>query len=315
MSNRKVLIIATEVATSGFSSGASMRVRVIKELLEEFKFDVNVTSRKEAKFFLKTNWDLIVLVSFASAKYLRKASKAGSKVWFDPTDSWTLTRGSLLRNGDLKQLPILLRDLYWLWTAPKFDLLTFITRRDADREIFWWRKRKSPIIFPIANLTRVVKSSEINRLVFMGDGSYGPNRKAIKKLKEILKFLPKTLQINVYGKGTADSDSGFTYHGYVESEDLYYENDIHLAPISSGAGLKMKVALPLANNLRVISSPEGAQGLKPNPNLIIAETPIDFARQIINLTGVSRESFTPIAGSIFLDDDTDQVKRWLRSFD
>lgn len=293
MNRKNALIIGTEVATNGLESGGSLRINGIRELLTGLGLNVHVVSRRNAKKSLVNEWDLIVLVSFATAKFLRRARKSSNAIWFDPTDSWRLTRFSLIRGGSFKHFLLLLRDLFWIWTSPSIDLLTFITKRDAEYEKFWWSKRLRPIIYPIQDLKRLVHPSSEIRLVFVGDGSYGPNAAAITFLTKVLQLLPVTSQIHIYGRGFRNLDARFVIHGYTPNEEMYFENDVHLAPISSGAGLKLKVAVPLANGLRVISTPEGANGLKQNPKLLIAPDEKSFASLILQLDvirGIDRVS-------------------------
>jgi hypothetical protein len=311
MASKRVLIIGTEVATSGFESGASLRLNGIRDLLEEYQLKVTVVSRSDAKYHLKSEWDLIVLVSFATARYLHKARKRSKFIWFDSTDSCRLTRFSLMRSGDLRQIPIFMRELFWLWTAPPMDMLTFITRRDADAEKTWWVKRLAPVIYPVQNLTRPVNSSKETRLVFVGDGSYGPNLRAINFLKRVLDMLPTNRQIHVYGRGFEKLDPRFVIHDYCPVEEMYFENDIHLAPIASGAGLKLKVAVPLTNGLRVISTPEGANGFTQNSNLFLAGDEKSFASQILGLSGVSNSNEGLAESGIYEDDGTEQIQVWI----
>lgn len=313
MSSKLALIIGTEVATNGFESGASLRLNGIKDLLEKCQLKVTVVSRSEANDYLKKDWDLVVLVSFATAQFLRKARKSSQLLWFDSTDSWRLTRFSLLRNGDLKQMPILIRDLFWVWTAPKLDMLTFITRRDAVAEKTWWVKRLNPIVYPIQNLVRSISPSKETRLIFVGDGKYGPNLRAIKFLTKVLHYLPANQQIHVYGRGFENLDSRFVLHGYCRNEEMYFENDIHLAPIESGAGLKLKVAVPLSNGLKVISTPEGANGFTQNSNLFLAPDEKTFALQILHLGVVSSSSAGIVGGEIYEEDGAEQIRVWIDS--
>jgi hypothetical protein len=204
-----------------------------------------------------------------------------------------------------------LRDLFWVWTAPSIDLLTFITRWDAENEKTWWLTRLHPLIFPINNLLRLVRPSTETRLVFVGDGKYGPNASAINFLSKVLDFLPITYKIHIYGMGFKSSNQRLILHGYCPNEEIYFENDIHLAPIESGAGLKLKVAVPLANGLKVISTPEGANGFSRNPSLLIAASEKSFAQQIIELTNTPNSAKRGFCGDIYVDDETAQILDWI----
>jgi hypothetical protein len=309
---RSALIIGTEVATNGLESGASIRVDSIKDLLTKNGYHVDITSRAHAKNALTSDWDLVVLVSFSTSKFLRLARKKAQTIWFDPTDSWTLTRFSLFRKGDVKQILLLVRDLFWIWTAPNIDLITFITRRDSTKEQAWWKYRSSPFIFPVQGLDREVELGNGPRLVFIGDGSYGPNKNALTFLSHTLKYLPSTLNIHVFGTGVSIPNSKFIIHGYVPRSELYSARDIHLAPITMGGGLKLKVAIPLWNGLHVVSTEEAAVGFKNSDSLKIANTPKQFADAIMNSIEPERleTRFKPLS-AIYIDDQTVLVDRWL----
>ena len=317
MAREKVaLIIGTKVATNGFESGASLRLASIKKLIESSGFKVVITSRTTAKNYLNSNWDLVVLISFSTSSLLRLARKHSKMLWFDPTDSWTLTRLSLLFGADFKQAFILMHDLYFIWTSPKIDLITFISERDSNKEKLWWRKRSVPLILSIDGLDREIKPSKCARLVFSGDGRYRPNQKALKFLSKTSEFLPSDLQIHLIGRDLRSTSKRFKVHGYLSHKEMYFTNDIHLVPIEHGGGLKLKVAVPLWNGLRVISTPEGSNGFKRSPRLKIASTPRNFAEQISEILREDNYSkgFKP-RNEIYLRHDITEVRLWLENFE
>jgi hypothetical protein len=92
---------------------------------------------------------------------------------------------------------------------------------------------------------------------------------------------------------------------------MYFENDIHLAPLESGAGLKLKVAVPLTNGLRVISTPEGANGFRQNSNLFFAADEKSFASRILELSGVFNSNEGLAESSIYEDDGSEQILVWV----
>lgn len=315
MSNSKsALIIATELATSGFESGASLRVASILDLVQKEGFVAKVVSRSEAKAALKSRWDLIVVISFSAARFLRGARKKTKNLWFDPTDSWTITRVSLFRSGDAKQILVLIRDLFWLWTSPKIDFLTFITMQDAQKENFWWKRRLVPSVLPIHGLDRNVLTGPEPRLIFIGDGVYKPNQDAKDFLRETLDWLDSATKIHLFGKGLTDADSRFVCHGYVPREQLYFSQDIHLAPIFFGGGLKLKVAIPLWNGLRVIATPVSGNGFVSGKGLTIAQDPKGYAEQIYRLLKDENSQIAPKPkGEIYQFDQTSLLVEWLRA--
>jgi hypothetical protein len=311
---KEALIIGTRIATDSQESGASLRLQSIKSALEKCNFNVSVTPSNMANLSLNRHWDAIVVISYSSARILRQARKQSEFLWFDPTDSWRVSRISLIKSGDLKQIFVLMRDFFWVWSSPKIDLLTFITKRDALAEKSWWINRTAPLIFPISDLVRSVNVSNVTRYVFIGDGNYGPNKKAFRFLRKVLGYLKDDVIINVYGRNFHSNDLRFRIHGYKDNSEIYFDKDIHLAPITSGAGLKLKVAIPLINGLRVVTTPEGANGFKENRFLKIATTPKMFASVMENLVlensskGGKVEVISP-----FEDDDSERLLEILKT--
>jgi len=308
---REALVIATEVALNGLESGASLRVKSVKNLLESQGYETTIVPRNNFETYLNKTWDVVALTSFATAKCARKARKVTSFLWFDLTDSWGKTRKSLICQGYYLQLFAYLRDLFFIWTAPKFDLLTFITKQDKDAERSWWRKRSKPFVFPIEDLDRKIEDSNRQRLVFVGDGSYRPNQQSLKFLENLYPLLTTKPIIHVFGRSFRSNNSGFLLHGYVADHFLYENGDIHLAPITSGAGLNLKVAIPLWNGLRVVTTKEGSNGISGTSQMFVCNTHAEFAEKIeILLREQIRidSRFAP-RESIFEVDESKQVRQ------
>jgi Glycosyl transferases group 1 len=294
---------------NGLESGASHRIQAIKNILGDRGFETEIVSRAAASHYLGKNWDAIVLASFSTVKISRRARNVTSFLWFDPTDSWSQTRKSLIRQGKYLQIFAYLRDLYFIWTAPRFELITFITSRDRQLERAWWRWRVKPLVFPVSHLDRTVRNSSRTRLVFVGDGHYPPNQQAFKFLVKLVAKLPQDLPIHIFGRGYDFTHSGFIFHGYSSSNELYSANDIHLAPVFSGAGLKLKVAIPLWNGLRVVTTPEGANGFNLHAQLSIGKTPIEFLEKIqCFLNEPLGAPPTKLREAIFIEDETELIK-------
>lgn len=311
--SKRALIIGTETATSDNESGASLRLNSIKDLVKEAGFETQVASRTNAQTYLESNWDLIVVVSYSAARFLRASRKKAQNLWFDSTDSWRLSRMSMFRIGDFKSLILLFRDIFWTWTAPKINLITFITLKDASAEKYWWRFRSKPLVFPIYNLDREIELSKEFRLVFVGDGNYLPNIKAVQYLEKCLKYLPENHKIEVFGNGFKSNNGRIFLHGYVPNSELYKSGDIYLAPINQGSGLKLKVAVPLWNGLRVVATHKASNGFANVVNLYKAENYIDFAQKIMTAIGDISVRVSAPKGSIYEMDETELISLCLRN--
>jgi hypothetical protein len=279
----RALIIGTKAATSKFESGASVRVNNIKDFLKESKFSVTLTNSSDLTQLKFGSWDLIVVVSHANASVLKLARKHTKFLWFDSTDSTLASRTSSLRKGDLKQLFLLLREIFNLRTSPELDLLTYVSKSDSTCDSFCLPHQNAALIFPLNDLSREVETTRDKRLVFIGDGSYRPNRLALKFISEVLKHYNLDYPVHVYGKDYRPVSGNFYFHGYTERGLIYKSEDIHLAPRIAGAGINLKVAIPLANGLKVITNPNGANGILPMEELLVARNQAEFAKMMVRV--------------------------------
>lgn len=263
---------------SEFNNGGSIRVQQISKLLGDLDFDVKTVNRKQARRILNQDetWNLVVISSYSCASLGRLARLKTDFLWFDPYDSWTKSRISLFSSGSLMHLVLLLRDVFYTEIFPKTELVTFLTQAEATAQSRFCRKRLLKIM-PLIPVAPLLKQDSTPRIVFVGDGSYKPNRQCLRFLDEL--GLALFEKISVIGKGYPHKKSfkNIEWLGYQSDSELYKEGDIHLAPISLGAGIKTKVVIPLMLGLPVVVFPELAQPFKNLPNLWTAKTPSEFA--------------------------------------
>jgi hypothetical protein len=278
--SKTALLIGTETAVSSLSSGASLRLKFFSDYLKKRNYDVTIASKNRAKELLTQNYDLIIISSYAAAGIGRMARKRTDTLWFDPYDSWTQSRLSLILSGQLIQLFALVRDVFNIYKFPKREIVSFISEVDANRHIKF-TKRDHIFILPIHFEPLVVNQSSRVRLVFVGDGSYAPNRKSLKFLNLVGEVSGQ--EIHVFGKGYKHQNRfpRLKFHGYVADHLLLWSNDIHLSPIKRGAGIKTKVALPLSMGLRVIADFESSFGIVRDRNFRVAHSREDFMAMVL----------------------------------
>jgi hypothetical protein len=304
---KTALVIGTKFATNNFHNGGSKRIMTVSSILETLDYEVRIISVDDYMSTKLGLQDVIVVVSFASAKSLCKAKAESKFLWFDPTDSWKTSRLSRIRKGEFKQFAGLIRDIFYLQKKIKVDLITFISRRDLNREFqFVKATAMQALIVPNKLEEFQMTKSFYRRILFVGDGKYGPNRQAEFFLSRVADHLPQGMRIQVIGAGYKNRYPKLDYLGEVSNEDLYHSDDIHIAPIFSGAGIKNKVLEPLSLGLNVITSIEGASGLVRSQNLFICKKPSEFAWSIIEIMN-SEMKQEPVSDSIFLDDNTLEV--------
>ena len=103
----------------------------------------------------------------------------------------------------------------------------------------------------------------------------------------ILKVFPNA-KVYVVGSDPPDSllrlaSNSIFITGFVEDPTEYFElASVGIAPLSEGAGIKLKVLEMLSAGMPVIASPIGAEGIKNSSNLSICECK-NFAEFICNL--------------------------------
>jgi glycosyltransferase involved in cell wall biosynthesis len=111
------------------------------------------------------------------------------------------------------------------------------------------------------------------RILFVGTYHYKPNEDAalflIEIYKKILSKMPSA-ELVLAGpnpskamRAAARSTQGIHIPGFVDDlEELFNSSMIFVAPISSGGGSKIKIIQAMANGIPVITTSEGASGLR-----------------------------------------------------
>ncbi len=84
--------------------------------------------------------------------------------------------------------------------------------------------------------------------------------------------------------GAADDHVAVT--GYVkELDDVYRAAGVFIVPLTSGSGVRVKILDAMARGVPVVSTSIGADGLdlEPGRHLMIADSPTEFARAVLDL--------------------------------
>ena len=307
----KALIVGTKVATDSHESGASLRLLFQKNLLEGLGYEVTTLSKDLARATIKRiNFDLILISSYSCSSIAGLARRHTPILWFDPCDSWFSSRLSMLRGGYLLSLILLFRDLFYLSNFPKRDITTFISRKDSLQHPRFL-KNDNLFIIPIDFPNYEVKNSETTSFIFIGDGDFAPNRRALKFLQKVAKLAE--VQIKVIGKGYKRQNrlKNCIFLDYLPSTELYSSKDVHLVPITYGAGIKTKAAIPLSLGLRVIANPHSTNGLVTSKNLLVASSVVEFATIIKDILSDNSWSYIGITESVYVDDEVSELIEFL----
>ncbi|MBI4089354.1 MAG: glycosyltransferase family 4 protein, partial [Candidatus Levybacteria bacterium] len=171
------------------------------------------------------------------------------------------------------------------------------------------KKRKDVIVvsngvdidkFQISN--RKSQISKEKKILFIGEFKWMQNRDAIEWiLKEIwsklrAEFIPpmtdKGTKLWIVGKHipnkikklATDKNVIFDEHAPVETELIYQQSDLLLAPIRVGGGTSYKILEAMASGVPVVTTTLGnAINAKENSEILIANNPDRFVQKIIEL--------------------------------
>lgn len=316
----RAFIVATPSALSQGGHGANLRLRTITHFLEEEGWRCEVVDPKKA--LPSGHACLGVAVSYASIPALRRLHGSVPQLWLDATDSWILNDWSGLRVGHASYALRLARDALRSTRMQPVDLATWISASDRQADGARIRARRRYVLPALITVPTAepVSCGGARRLVVAGDWGYPPNRDGLRwfsdhVLPRVETRIPETTwRVAVFGRGEPEvKGPRWSLEGWAEvAGALYRASDIHVAPIRFGAGVKNKVLQPLLAGLPVVTTPPGANGLRPHPLLDVNPDPESFAESIVRRLKASPEVHPrPHPTQIFDADDRSSVRQWL----
>lgn len=134
-----------------------------------------------------------------------------------------------------------------------------------------------------------------NRLVFVGGFGHHPNVDAVgyfcSQVLPVVKQRLPAVSLKVVGSDPTDEvraleSPGIEVAGFVgEIEPVLRDSHISVAPLRYGGGMKGKVGEAMAMGLPVVTTTVGIEGfgLTPGSDVLVGDSPSDFARQILRL--------------------------------
>ena len=136
--------------------------------------------------------------------------------------------------------------------------------------------------------------SERKDVLFVGGFNHTPNADAMRwYIKDVLPLVLKdnpNIKLHIVGSNCPEDIIGMAsdnvvIHGYVSDEelnDLYNKSKIVIAPLRYGAGVKGKIIEAMKNQIPVITTTIGAEGINSDL-LTVADSEEDFAQAILDL--------------------------------
>lgn len=208
-----------------------------------------------------------------------------------------LERKASLTNDDKDKAHALEVKKLELDTYGKADVVIAITEEDAEH-----LKAAIPNLFleVIPNIHTIPVSLALppdfeKRLIFIGAYKHDPNADGVlyfaNEIWPILQARVPDIKLSIVGSNpTPDicqlASEDIEVTGYVKSTLPYLAKSmVSIAPLRYGAGMKGKVGEAMAAGIPVVSTSIGVEGMNlvNGKNILIADTPQDFANAVIRL--------------------------------
>lgn len=173
-----------------------------------------------------------------------------------------------------------------LWTCSDREKMLFL---DANNN----RINKIHVIPNGAVLTEIKPVSQqkvTKNLLFVGSLNYSPNDLGLQWfITSVLPNITQKYKLQIIGSGSpsielvglVNNAPNIEFLGFVESLGPYYANsDIVVIPILTGSGTRLKALEAMSHQCAIISTSKGVEGLEISNQVIIQDTPTEFAKSI-----------------------------------
>ena len=179
----------------------------------------------------------------------------------------------------------------------KADLIIVVTEDDGlhlKKDASSTQIELLPLIHRIPKF--ILPQPPYTKLLFVGSFKHEPNIDAViyfcDEIFPLLLKMNSSFTLEIIGPIPPESvkalqSDKIIIRGFVENLEEYYRTaHISVAPLRFGAGMKGKIGEALSFGLPVVTTKIGAEGfgLSPGENILVAETPLDFAESILQLS-------------------------------
>ena len=183
--------------------------------------------------------------------------------------------------------------------------------------------RNIPLFFYTNQLLNIEKDfSKRKDIIFVGSSSHSPNKDAVlwfyeKVFPKIIKTFPDII-LNIIGFYEKDikrklESKNLKIHEYLSDEklhDFYQKCRIAIAPLRFGAGIKGKVVEAAYNQIPMITTSIGAEGLDNTSNAFIIEDDPDKMSDVICClyTNYTKLKIMSDSGKLFIENSFSKNK-------
>jgi TusA-related sulfurtransferase len=164
-----------------------------------------------------------------------------------------------------------------------------ISKKEYDEDSY--SKNKYLLYPPIISNNYFINNCKHEKdidVISVSDFSWYPNLEGMKWFfKYVYKYLDKNINIHLIGKNSAyfNKYNNVMCHGYVEDINAFLNRSkVFIAPILSGAGVKIKILTALSYNIPIVTTNKGAEGIEEAEEIMaVHDDPLEYAINIENI--------------------------------
>jgi len=262
------------------------------------------TMSREIKRQLKHNcFDMIQIDTIALAQYASFGPDLPKILVHQNVESGLLLRRSLNERNPLSRIYLYLqaRKLknYEKIVAGRFDANITVSGLDKEELNRLTRGAKFEVIPNGTDIDYFTPKGKTNskHLVFTGGMTWYPNKDAMlhfcSEIYPLIKEKMPDVEMDVVGRfppprlqKIAREEPSIKLRGYVDDvRDYVHQAAVYVVPIRVGGGTRLKILDAFACGKAVVSTSVGCEGLEvtPGENILIGDSPSEFANQVVNL--------------------------------
>ncbi len=255
--------------------------------------------------------DQLTMTQFAFPLPFQNGPKKPSLVFDAHNAVWTITERMKQNAAAYLKLPLALETRqikrYEAMIVKDFDVTLAVTAPDrlALLDAFHQQGYKGapqisviPIAVDTQQIWPVPRPQGSLNILTMGTLYYPPNADGIRWfIQQVFPLVRQKLpnvHLTIIGKNppkdfqklAEDKESGIVTTGFVPELDPYFAaSAITVVPVRAGGGMRVRILEAFARAAPVVTTTVGLEGIDacPGEDVLVADTPEDFARSVINL--------------------------------
>jgi hypothetical protein len=312
-----IIFLRPKQKEESIKNGQNQRVETLSKAFKEFGFSVQIVEvtrfpiPKEFRLIsglLENPNSVLAITSFILLPWcLTPLGRQKIKV-IDMMDSLIRTRE--YSHHSIHKWVVGRFELFISALFRKDHIRTYISEydRDSDKNITP-KKIKTFVIPNDIPMNIYGKTSNLNRLVFVGDLNYSENKIMLAELCAALDTA--NMKLHIYGAGDSSThhvSGNHIFHGLREDEELYQSGDLHLAPVRNMHGLSSKVFQAITRGIPVLTTKNGANGINECSGLYVENQIMIWPEVIREIIHESQNSSLEVRWNGFKCDQREMFK-------